>query len=242
MRRLAAALLLLAACSKPKPETEEEAIARERRERDAMATGLRAKAYALARDQVPEGEVAVERRTVNASERAALFAVAYALSGSPRLAVFELARVKDDEVPAEERAALHVVRGYGYSQHGWKRLSHQEFMKAVAASAEIMAARDVLEGGPVGELCIALAHAEHGDYEKAADEIDKALARGTFDPATAEKLKSISKELREAKNPMGLLWRLLLERARDAFANERYEGALAKVREKAKGIVEKIRE
>ncbi len=275
MKPILLSLLVVAAgCGKEAPATEEEALARERGERDAKLTGMRAKAYGSVRSAIPEGELQVKSATVNTSEMAGLFAAAYLLGGQRHLALFETARVKEEEIPEEARAGLYLTRGFVYSSLGWPRLAKAEFDRAApssedrseraaeirkamhygsvflhlkskdhrAAAREVTAVPEVFAGDPVGELLLALAHADQLELGKAAESLDRAAAGA---PALAERLRGLSKELREAKDPLGLAQREVSKRLGASLAfggaalRAKYDAALEKIREKAKSLARK---
>ncbi len=277
MKRVLLCLLLLpAACSReePPPATEAEALERERKAREAALTGVRAKAYGSVRGAIPEGELQVKSATVNTSEMAGLFAASYLVAGHRHLALFEVGRVKEEEIPEEARAGLFLTRGFVYSSLGWPRLAKAEFERAApppddlsdrareirramhygsvvlhfkskdhrAAAKEVTAAREIFEGDPVGELLLALAQADQGDFKRAAESLDRAA---TASPALKERLSRLSRELREAKNPLGLATEEVSKRlgASAAFGGAalraKYDAALEKIREKAKALAQK---
>ncbi len=275
-RLLATVLLVTSGCSRedPPPATEAEALEKETRDRDAKLSGVRARAYASVRDRIPEGELQVKSATVNTSEMAGLFAASYLLGGQRHLALFETARVKEEEIPEEARAGLFLVRGFVYSSLGWPRLAKAEFERAAppsedpsgraleirkaihygsvllhlrskdhrAAAREVTAVRELFEGDAVGELLLALAHADQGEIGKAAEALDRSA---TAAPALAERLRGISRELREAKDPAALALREVSRRLGDSVAfggaalRTKYDAALEKVRAKAKDLAER---
>jgi tetratricopeptide (TPR) repeat protein len=274
-RPLLALLLVAGGCgSEAPPPTEEEALARERAARDAKLTGVRAKAYGSVRNAIPEGELQVKSATVNTSEMAGLFAASYLLAGQRHLALFEVSRAKEEEIPEEARAGLYLTRGFVYSSLGWPRLAKAEFEHASpspedrsdraaeirkamhygsvflhlkskdhrAAAKEVTAVQDVFAGDAVGELLLALAHADQGDFGKAAESLDRSAAAT---PALAERLRGLAKELREAKDPLGLAHREVSKRLGASLAfggaalRAKYDAALDKVREKAKALAPK---
>lgn len=189
--------------------------------------------------------VRVKDEDVPEEGRVALYLVrgyCYSSLGWRRLAKLEFERAAPPGEDRSSRAAeIRKILHYGMVYLYLKEKDHK------AAADEVMSARDVFEGDPVGELCIALAHAELGEYGKAAEALDKAIASGRFDEATTRQMREISRELREAGNPLGLLWKLLLKRCRESevFGGEklraRYAAALDAILEKAKGLAEKVK-
>lgn len=82
-----------------------------------------------------------------------------------------------------------------------------------AAADEVNSARDVFEGDPWGELCIALAETHDGDYVKAADALDRAAATDKFDADEKRQMAQLSSEMREAKDRKTLIFKYLVQRA-----------------------------
>ncbi|MHC4606425.1 MAG: hypothetical protein ACYTAF_05775 [Planctomycetota bacterium] len=124
------ACLLLGACGgEDAPETP---LQKQQREWKEISGEFRAKGYRQARSLVPKSAIKGARPV----ERTLAIALFFSVAGQKRLALYEMSRIPEEEVPEDRLPEYHLLKGIICVTWEWPHLAEAEFRASVPEDTE----------------------------------------------------------------------------------------------------------